>query len=72
MADNFVTAYSVKTGEPQRIPRHWLEHPVLGKNYRLKPARKARPVVETVQPVEPVDQADSSSATIDTPAGDKE
>lgn len=29
------------SGQKQRIPRHWLNHPVLSKNFRLTPALAA-------------------------------
>lgn len=68
----FVEVYSQTTGKKQVVPRHYLDHPVLGKNFRLTPKAKAeskaRRKAET-----PVEQADSSSVTIDNPEnGDKE
>lgn len=33
-ADQFVTAVN-SNGDKQEIPRHWLDHPVLGKGFRL-------------------------------------
>lgn len=35
--DGFVTAYSTVTGKPQRVPEHYLDHPVLGRNLTLTP-----------------------------------
>lgn len=37
----FVTAYSKKTGEKQRVPEHWLGHEVLGKDFSKTPRQKA-------------------------------
>lgn len=33
----FITVYSKTTGQPQRIPEHWLDHPVLARNFRKTP-----------------------------------
>lgn len=35
--DGFVTAYSRTTGEQHRIPKHWLDNPVLGKDFTTTP-----------------------------------
>lgn len=40
--DGFVDAYSKSTGQKQRIPEHWLDHPVLGKDFTLTPSARAR------------------------------
>ncbi len=43
--DTHVTAVSKATGRKARIPRAWLDHPVLGKGWKLPPsARTAKPV----------------------------
>lgn len=39
--DGFVSAYSKSTGQKQRIPRHWIGHPVLGLDFELTPSSKA-------------------------------
>lgn len=39
--DPFVSAYAKSTGLKQRIPRHWLGHPVLGRDFELTPSAKA-------------------------------
>ena len=31
-----VNAFNATTGEPQRVPKHWIGHPVLGVNLTLK------------------------------------
>ena len=38
----FVTAVNSR-GEKQRIPAHWLDHPVLAKGFRLPPSALAEP-----------------------------
>jgi hypothetical protein len=40
MDDLFVDAYSVTTGLKQRIPRHWLDDPVLGRDFRKTPSQR--------------------------------
>jgi hypothetical protein len=40
MDDLFVDAYSVTTGVKQRIPRHWLDDPVLGRDFRKTPSQR--------------------------------
>lgn len=35
--DGFVTAYSKANGKKQRVPEHYLNHPVLGANLTLTP-----------------------------------
>lgn len=40
----FVTAYSTATGRKQRVPAHWIGHPVLGKGLKVAPsAEQASP-----------------------------
>lgn len=39
---DFVTAVNAR-GEKQQIPRHWLDHPVLGKEFRLPPSASPKP-----------------------------
>lgn len=36
--DDFVTAVNMN-GEKQPIPRHWLDHPVLGRGFRVAPSQ---------------------------------
>lgn len=36
----FVTGYSTATGRKQRVPRHWIGHPVLGRGLRLAPSEE--------------------------------
>jgi hypothetical protein len=43
--EGFVEAYAKSTGTKQVIPQHWLDDPVLGKNFSLTPSAKAREVV---------------------------
>lgn len=38
MYEGIVEAVSKSTGEKQNIPAEWLEHPVLGKDFRLTPS----------------------------------
>lgn len=40
--EGFVEAYAKTTGDKQVIPAHWLDHPVLGKNFSRTPSAKAR------------------------------
>lgn len=39
--DGFVSAYAIATGKKQRIPRHWLDHPVFGPRFSLTPSARA-------------------------------
>lgn len=51
--DGFVSAYSTITGKKQRVPAHFIGHPVLGRNLELAPAAVAaaqNAVVEEVGP----------------------
>lgn len=41
MTDGFVEAYAKSTGLKQEIPQHWLNHPVLGRNFELTPSSRA-------------------------------
>ena len=47
--DNFVSAYAKSTGVKQRIPRHWIGHPVLGRDFELTPSAKAAVVEEIAE-----------------------
>lgn len=57
-------------GQKQWIPEHWLNHPVLGKGFKLppssqakkatKPASRRKPARRTVKPIQPVPGADTS------------
>lgn len=38
----FIEAYAVKTGAKQRIPADWLDHPVLGEQFRKTPSSRAK------------------------------
>lgn len=38
---SFVEAYSTVTGRKQRVPEHFIGHPVLGRNLSLTPSAKA-------------------------------
>ena len=40
--DQFVTAVNAR-GEKQRIPAHYIDHPVLGEGFRLPPSAQAVP-----------------------------
>lgn len=40
--DDFVDAYAVATGRKQRVPRHFIGHPVLGAGLRLTPLQRER------------------------------
>lgn len=37
---DFVDAYSITTGAKQRIPRHWIGDPVLGRDFRKTPSQR--------------------------------
>lgn len=43
MIDAFVDVYAKSTGQKQRIPKHWLDHPVLGRDFVLTPSARAVP-----------------------------
>lgn len=47
--NGFVTAYSKNTGRKVRVPAHFLDHPVLGKDLRKTPSQRKReePVAST-------------------------
>lgn len=36
----FADAYAISTGRKQRIPRHWLDDPVLGRDFRKTPSQR--------------------------------
>lgn len=38
--NEFTEAYSLTTGVKQRIPAHWLEDPVLGRDFRKTPTQR--------------------------------
>lgn len=38
--DLFVDAYAISTGRIQRIPRHWLDDPVLGRDFAKTPSQR--------------------------------
>lgn len=44
----FIIAVNAQ-GRKQRIPQHWLDHPVLGQGFRLPPSARRRSV--TAQPI---------------------
>lgn len=48
--DGFVDAYAKSTGVKHSIPEHWLDHPVLGKNFSLTPSAQARADEESAGP----------------------
>lgn len=58
----FVTAVAKSTGKKQRIPRDWLDHPVLGRDFRL-PASATRP--------DPTPQSSAPRTPATTPVADK-
>lgn len=82
MDEKFVIAVSKKTGKKHTIPEHWLDHPVLGEAWEVRPehrgGRKARTstkaaVTAPTDDAAPVgdDDATPTSATpgdTDTPA----
>lgn len=37
---DFVEAYAISTGRKQRIPRHWLDDPVLGRDFAKTPSQR--------------------------------
>ena len=39
----FIEAVAKATGRKQRIPEHWLDHPVFGPQFRLPPSVLTRP-----------------------------
>lgn len=70
--DDFVDAYSLTTQRKQRIPRHWLDDPVLGRDFRKTPSQRildgdlpARPNTDST--VEEIDEF-ADAADIDVKA----
>lgn len=41
MSDGFVDVYDVNTGIKQRVPAHFLDDPVLGRNIKKTPSQRA-------------------------------
>lgn len=39
--DGFVEVYSKTTGKKHHVPEHWVNHPVLGKNFAETPSARA-------------------------------
>lgn len=70
----FVTAVVIATGVKQRIPAHWLGHPVLGKPFRVAPSARhsedPTPVVADQDPPVSTDATptDATTGDPDTPA----
>lgn len=46
-----ISAYSKSTGEKQLIPKHWIGHPVLGRDFELTPSAVAAAQQAVVQEV---------------------
>lgn len=42
MTEGFVEVYAKSTGNKQLVPEHWLDHPVLGRNFSKTPSSVAR------------------------------
>lgn len=38
MPEQFITAYSVATGRKHDVPEEWLDHPILGRDFRRTPS----------------------------------
>lgn len=53
MESTFVDAYSTATGQPQRIPRAWLTHPVFSEQFTTIPP-SIEPPVDPDPPVDPI------------------
>jgi hypothetical protein len=41
MTDGFVEVYAKSTGNKQWVPEHWLDHPVLGRDFEKTPSARA-------------------------------
>jgi len=68
----FTEAVAKRTGRKQRIPVAWLDHPVLGEDFRQTPRNTARQATATARPAKKA-TAKKAVATNDAPpAGDKE
>ncbi|WGX98725.1 hypothetical protein [Nocardioides sp. L-11A] len=39
--DGFVEVYAKSTGRKQRVPEHWLDHPVLSRDFEKTPSARA-------------------------------
>jgi hypothetical protein len=65
----FVEAVAKSTGRKQRIPAAWLDHSVLGDDFRETPRNTARKAAKTAAtpPSAPADDTDNAPVT-----GDKE
>ena len=58
---DFITAVN-REGRKQVIPRHWLDHPILGVGFKLPPSSEAR----TPQPRQQKQAAKQADAAAET------
>ena len=47
---SFIEAVAKATGKKQRIPAHWLDHPTIGKQFRLPPSAEAKAAKQDEKP----------------------
>ncbi len=74
--DRFVDVFEKSTGQPRRVPAHWMNHPTLGKPFRKTPKAPRSGDIPAADPATPstdVDPTPVDTPTTETPAaGDKE
>lgn len=56
----FIEAYVSATGEKQRVPEHWIDHPVLWKGLRRTPlTKRAESSTSSKKTTNPAPKADT-------------
>lgn len=68
MSDALITVYSRRTGLKHRVPAHYLDHPVLSKQWRKTPKTRE---VEARSTAPGTGAAVASTNTDTPPAGDE-
>lgn len=58
MDDEFVIAYNTRTGQKQSIPAHWLDNPILGRDWSVAPSARAAAAEEIAPVVEVAPELD--------------
>lgn len=58
---DFVEAYSKSTGQKQRIPIEWLDHPVLGADFSKTPTAKAAEAAQSADTAASADATDTAN-----------
>lgn len=65
-----ITAVAKSTGRKVSIPEHWLDHPVLGKDFKLPPSATGRAQTSDQDPADDLDVDVQPTDVIGEPAGD--